>query len=88
MERRMTSPEHSVSYIQPTRTSPWGTYLAQVDRIVPYLGDLSRWLGTLTRPKRALIVDVTSKAFACSTACRAGPVKAAYVTTRASRWRK
>src|SRR5689334_11668004 len=54
----MVKPEHSVSYVQPTSVSPWGTYLAQVDRIVPYLGDLSRWIGTLTRPKRALIVDV------------------------------
>ena len=54
----MVIPAHSVSYVSPTRTSPWGTYLAQVDRIIPYLGDLSRWVGTLTRPKRALIVDI------------------------------
>jgi len=54
----MVIPAHSVSYVTPTRTSPWGTYLAQVDRIIPYLGDLSRWVGTLTRPKRALIVDI------------------------------
>jgi glutamate dehydrogenase (NAD(P)+) len=54
----MVIPEHSVSYVQPTRVSAWGTYLAQIDRIIPHLGDLSRWVGTLTRPKRALIVDV------------------------------
>jgi glutamate dehydrogenase (NAD(P)+) len=54
----MVNPAHSVSYVTPTPTSPWGTYLAQVDRIIPYLGDLSRWVGTLTRPKRALIVDI------------------------------
>ncbi len=54
----MVNPAHSVSYVTPTRVSPWGTYLAQVDRIIPYLGDLSRWVGTLTRPKRALIVDI------------------------------
>jgi glutamate dehydrogenase (NAD(P)+) len=47
-----------VSYVSPTGTSPWGTYLAQVDRIIPYLGDLTRWVGTLTRPKRSLIVDI------------------------------
>jgi glutamate dehydrogenase (NAD(P)+) len=29
-----------------------------VDRVEPYLGHLSRWLETLKRPKRALIVDV------------------------------
>jgi glutamate dehydrogenase (NAD(P)+) len=54
----MAIPEHSVSYVQPTRISAWGTYLAQIDRIIPHLGELSRWVGTLTRPKRALIVDV------------------------------
>ncbi len=48
----------TLSYLSPTPISPWGTYLAQVDRVIPYLGPLSRWVGTLTRPKRALIVDV------------------------------
>jgi glutamate dehydrogenase (NAD(P)+) len=37
---------------------PWHTYLAQVDRVTPYLGELSRWAETLKRPKRALVVDV------------------------------
>jgi glutamate dehydrogenase (NAD(P)+) len=54
----MATPTESVSYVQPTTESPWGTYLAQVNRIMPYLGDLSPWVGTLTRPKRALIVDI------------------------------
>ncbi|MEY4932253.1 MAG: hypothetical protein RLZZ403_573, partial [Pseudomonadota bacterium] len=48
----------TLSYITPTATSPWGTYLAQVEAVLPYLGPLTRWIGTLTRPKRALIVDV------------------------------
>jgi glutamate dehydrogenase (NAD(P)+) len=48
----------SLSYINPTATSPWQTYLTQVDRVLPYLGDLARWGETLKRPKRALIVDV------------------------------
>ncbi|MFT4266294.1 MAG: Glu/Leu/Phe/Val dehydrogenase [Xenophilus sp.] len=47
-----------LSYVHPSPTSPWGTYLAQVDRVVPYLGHLARWSETLKRPKRALIVDV------------------------------
>ena len=38
--------------------SPWSTYLAQVDRVVPYLGPLARWAETLKHCKRALIVDV------------------------------
>ena len=47
-----------LSYITPTATSPWHTYLSQVDRVQPYLGGLARWSETLKRPKRALIVDV------------------------------
>jgi glutamate dehydrogenase (NAD(P)+) len=48
----------ALSYLHPTPDSPWGTYLAQVERVVPYLGPLARWAETLRRPKRALIVDV------------------------------
>ena len=48
----------SLSYVQLTKDSPWGTYLSQVDRVVPYLGKLGRWVETLKHPKRALIVDV------------------------------
>ncbi|KPU93080.1 glutamate dehydrogenase [Variovorax paradoxus] len=47
-----------LSFVAPTANSPWGTYLSQVDRVVPYLGPLARWVETLKRPKRALIVDV------------------------------
>jgi glutamate dehydrogenase (NAD(P)+) len=48
----------TLSYINPSDTSPWHTYLSQVDRVLPYLGPLARWAETLKRPKRALIVDV------------------------------
>ncbi len=47
-----------LSYITPSETSPWRTYLSQVDRVLPYLGPLAHWAETLKRPKRALIVDV------------------------------
>jgi glutamate dehydrogenase (NAD(P)+) len=47
-----------LSYVHPTPESPWGTYLLQVDRVLPYLGELARWADTLKRPKRSLIVDV------------------------------
>ncbi|MFM7531638.1 MAG: Glu/Leu/Phe/Val family dehydrogenase, partial [Rubrivivax sp.] len=47
-----------LSYVHPTAESPWGTYLSQVDRVLPYLGPLARWADTLKRPKRSLIVDV------------------------------
>ncbi len=46
------------SYLNPAQLGPWGDYLQQVDRVTPYLGSLSRWVETLKRPKRALIVDV------------------------------
>jgi glutamate dehydrogenase (NAD(P)+) len=48
----------TLSYVHPTADSPWGTYLSQVDRVIPYLGPLARWAESLKRPKRALIVDV------------------------------
>ena len=50
---------HSLpSYLDPKHLGPWGIYLQQVDRVTPYLGSLARWVETLKRPKRALIVDV------------------------------
>ncbi len=50
---------HSLpSYLQSDQLGPWGVYLQQVDRVIPYLGHLARWAETLKRPKRALIVDV------------------------------
>ncbi|MCW7536319.1 Glu/Leu/Phe/Val dehydrogenase [Aquabacterium sp. A7-Y] len=48
----------SLSYVTPSTDSPWGTYLSQVDRVIPYLGPLARWAETLKRPKRALVVDI------------------------------
>jgi len=50
---------HSIaSYFDPNNLGAWGTYLEQIDRVTPYLGPLTRWVETLKRPKRALIVDV------------------------------
>jgi len=46
------------SYLNSDDVGPWGTYLQQVDRVTPYLGSLARWVETLKRPKRILIVDV------------------------------
>ena len=52
-------PPHALpSYLQAEHLGPWGTYLQQVERVTPYLGNLSRWVETLKRPKRILIVDV------------------------------
>ena len=32
----------NLSFVQPTTISAWGTYLAQIDRVTPYLGPLAR----------------------------------------------
>ncbi|MBZ7126239.1 Glu/Leu/Phe/Val family dehydrogenase [Klebsiella grimontii] len=47
-----------LSYASESSTSPWTTYLRQIDRVAPYLGDLAFWIETLHHPKRALIVDI------------------------------
>jgi glutamate dehydrogenase (NAD(P)+) len=47
-----------LSYVTDHADSPWNHYLQQIDRVVPYLGHLSRWVETLKRPKRTLIVDI------------------------------
>jgi len=58
----MSSPSpatHSLpSYLDANHLGPWGIYLQQVDRVTPYLGSLARWVETLKRPKRSLVVDV------------------------------
>lgn len=36
---------------------PWDIYLEQIDRVTPHLGFLARWVETLKRPKRILIVE-------------------------------
>lgn len=53
------SPQHEIpSYLTQRDIGPWGVYLEQIDRVTPYLGALARWVETLKRPKRILIVDV------------------------------
>lgn len=46
-----------LSYSDP-ENGAWNTYLAQIDRVAPYLEHLKDFIDTLKRPKRALIVDV------------------------------
>lgn len=53
------SVQHEIpSYLVPHDIGPWGVYLEQIDRVTPHLGSLARWVETLKRPKRILIVDV------------------------------
>lgn len=46
------------SYLNCTDIGPWGIFLEQVDRVTPHLGSLSKWVETLKRPNRILIVDI------------------------------
>ena len=51
--------QHEIpSYLKHDDLGPWGVYLEQIDRVTPYLGNLARWVETLKRPKRILVVDV------------------------------
>jgi glutamate dehydrogenase (NAD(P)+) len=53
------SVQHQVpSYLCAHEIGPWGVYLEQIERVTPHLGALARWVETLKRPKRILIVDV------------------------------
>ncbi|NMM36557.1 MAG: Glu/Leu/Phe/Val dehydrogenase [Glaciimonas sp.] len=54
----MSSKHIIPSYLDRSNLGPWGVYLEQIDRVTPYLGSLARWVETLKRPKRILIVDV------------------------------
>ena len=54
----MATPHEIPSYLKQDALGPWGVYLEQIDRVTPYLGNLARWVETLKRPKRVLIVDV------------------------------
>jgi len=48
----------ALSYVTGAPHSAWQIYLTQVERVLPLLGDLSRWADTLRHPKRALIIDI------------------------------
>ncbi|MBR0567497.1 Glu/Leu/Phe/Val dehydrogenase [Azoarcus sp. L1K30] len=47
-----------LSYLNPAAPEPWASFVEQIERVRPYLGDLERWIETLKHPKRTLIVDV------------------------------
>ena len=46
------------SYLRGDSSGPWTTYLEQIERVTPCLGDLAGLAETLVRPKRIRIVDV------------------------------
>ena len=47
------------SYLDSTRLGPWDIYLKQIEQVTPFIApELQRWVETLHRPKRMLVVDV------------------------------
>ncbi len=54
----MSNSHQIPSYLTQHEIGPWGVYLEQIDRVTPHLGSLARWVETLKRPKRILVVDV------------------------------
>lgn len=54
----MTTTPMNLSYLDPVRPAPWSSFLEQIDRVTPHLGNLAHWIETLKRPKRVLVVDV------------------------------
>ncbi len=58
MDVNNAPPSGALSYLDPAHFGPWGIYLQQVERVRPHLGELERWVETLRRPRRILIVDV------------------------------
>ena len=58
MDANNAPPSGAPSYLDPAHFGPWGIYLQQVERVRPHLGELERWVETLRRPRRILIVDV------------------------------
>jgi glutamate dehydrogenase (NAD(P)+) len=57
-ENRASAFHVGLSYVRPDPAGPWGTFLEQIARVTPHLGDLADMAETLRRPKRTLIVDV------------------------------
>lgn len=54
----MSTAHQIPSYLSTHGIGPWGVFLEQIDRVTPHLGPLARWVETLKRPKRVLVVDV------------------------------
>lgn len=46
------------SFLNQNDPGPWGNYIEQVQRVTPYLGDLTKCVDVLTKPKKIIIVDV------------------------------
>ena len=47
-----------LSFVTSDPQGPWATYLEQVERVTPYLGELAGLKDTLARPQRVLVVNV------------------------------
>jgi glutamate dehydrogenase (NAD(P)+) len=57
MITRVTTNE-MLSFLDPAKPQPWASFIEQIDRVAPHLGQLGYWLETLKHPKRVLNVDI------------------------------
>lgn len=46
------------SYLDAANAGPWAVFLEQIDRVTPYLGELTPWVSTLKHPEKALVVNI------------------------------
>jgi len=47
-----------LSFLDPAKPQPWASFIEQINRVEPHLGELGYWLETLKHPKRVLNVDI------------------------------
>jgi len=47
-----------LSFLDPAKPQPWASFIEQIDRVAPHLGNLGYWLETLKYPKRVLNVGI------------------------------
>lgn len=48
----------NLSFVHEEDGGPWGTFIEQINRVTPHLGEHQKMVDTLKHPKRCLIVDV------------------------------
>lgn len=53
-----TTNNNILSFLDPAKPQPWASFIEQIDRVAPHLGELGYWLETLKHPKRALYVGI------------------------------
>lgn len=55
------NPSSLPSYLPQENPGPWATFLEQIERVKPHLGEFADWVDTLKHPERSLIVNIPVK---------------------------